>query len=244
MAFRKQLPVLTGLVILTFLNPNLLACATGGWTHFVQQEIDVNNPNSHGVGSLLSTSQQQQLTTLDDDVSALEDQVSQAINSGQVNEAQASDLRTQLGKIESRQTDILTSAVLSYDDAEGLLLAEQKVKATLKAAMEGRSKPVASDYFDSKDAYAFRDHLLRKLYYYRTTNALSANEYDELRSHVEHVGQRLEKEGSGGAHDSKLLKRMHELEQDINRVVNGGADEPPPAPTEGKKKKQKKATAG
>ncbi|MFX4516550.1 hypothetical protein ABTA91_18850, partial [Acinetobacter baumannii] len=87
---------------------------------------------------MLSPSQQQQLTSLDDDVSALEDQVSQAINQGQLTEAQASDLRTQLGKIGSRETDILTRGNLAYEDAEGILVDEQRVKATLKAALEGR----------------------------------------------------------------------------------------------------------
>ncbi|MFX6945445.1 hypothetical protein ABTH53_20530, partial [Acinetobacter baumannii] len=82
-------------------------------------------------------------------------------NQGQLTEAQASDLRTQLGKIGSRETDILTRGNLAYEDAEGILVDEQRVKATLKAALEGRAKPVSTDYYDSKDAFEFRDHLMR-----------------------------------------------------------------------------------
>lgn len=222
---------------------NLSAGATGGWTHFVQQEVDVNNPNSHGVASLLSASQQQQLVALDEDVSALEDEVSQAINQGHLTPEQASDLRSQLGKIESKQTDILTRGVLSYEDAEGLLVDEQRAKATLKAAEAGRSKPTSSDFYDSKDAFEFRDHLLRKLYYNRINNSLSANEYDELRSHVEHVGQRLDKAGPSGAHDRKLLARMRELESDINKIVNGGSEPEPQTSGSADKKKKKKSAS-
>lgn len=238
MNFAIKLPEPGSLLFVLVVAFSQAALASGGWTHFVQQQIDVNNPNSHGVAAQLSPSQQQQLTTMDDDVSALEDQVSLAINQNQLTESQASDLRNQLGKIESRQTDILTRGVLSYEDAEGLLFDEQKVKATLKAALSGRAKPASSDYYDSKDAFEFRDHLLRKLYYYRTTNALSANEYDELRSHVEHVGQRLDKQGTSAAHDKKLLARMRQLESDINTLVNpGGAGAAPQAGADKKKKK-------
>jgi hypothetical protein len=241
MVFRTKLPVALGFLLtatsFTFAVP---AFCAGGWAHFVEQQLDVNDPNSHGVGGLLSESQKHDLTTLEDEMNDLEDQVSQAINSNQLTKEQAADLRSQIGKIEFRETDIVTKGSLSYGDAEGILSDEQRVKASLKADLSGQTKPVASDYFDSKDAFEFRDHLVRKLYYYRLNGSLSAGEYDELRSHVEHAGQKLDRAGSGGAHDSKLLKRMRELETQINSIVEGGRTGPPPV----EKVKLDKATAG
>lgn len=230
MVFRTQsLVVLATLLAASSLTLGYPALSEGGgWSHFLEQQLDMNDPNSHGVGGLLSETQKKQLSDLDADLSSLEDQVAQAINANQLTPAQAADLRDQIGKIEFRQTDILTKGTLDYQDAEGLLVDEQRIKATLKAALAGQSKVSSADYYDSKDAFAFRDHLVRKLYFYRLNGALSAEEYDELRSHVEHAGQKLEKEGQSGAHDAKLLKRMRELEGQINTLIGGANTSPQP----------------
>jgi hypothetical protein len=226
---RTKVPVaLAFLLTATSFTFNHPALCAGGWSHFVEQQLDVNDPNSHGVGGVLSASQKHDLTSLDDDMNVLEDQLSQAINASQLTKEQAADLRNQIGKIEFRETDIVTKGTLNYGDAEGILLDEQRAKATLKAALAGQTQPVSTDFYDSKDAFDFRDHLIRKLYYYRLNGALSAEEYDELRSHVEHAGQRLDREGKGGAHDAKLLKRMRELETKVNTLVNGCRTGPPP----------------
>jgi hypothetical protein len=242
MVFRTKLPFVFGFLLTatSFALVRVPALAAGGWSHFVEQQLDVNDPNSRGVGGLLSESQKHDLTTLEDEMNALEDQVSQAINANQLTEEQATDLRSQIGKIEFRQTDIVTKGSLSYGDAEGILTDEQQVKATFKADLAGQSKPVPSDYFDSKDANEFRDHLIRKLYIYRLHGFLSAGEYDELRSHVEHAGQKLDREGKNGVHDSKILKRMRDLEAQINAMVDGGRTGPPPV----EKVKLDKVTAG
>jgi hypothetical protein len=230
MVFRTKLPFVSVFLLtsISFTFPGVPALSAGGWSHFVEQQLDVNDPNSRGVGGMLSESQKRELTTLEDVMNTLEDQVSQAINANQLTKEQAADLRSQIGKIEFRETDIVTKGSLSYGDAEGLLTDEQHVKATLKADLAGHSKPVATDYYNSKDPYEFRDHLIRKLYYYRLHGALSAGEYDELRSHVEHAGQKLDREGKNGAHDSKLLKHMRELETQINAMVAGASTGPPP----------------
>lgn len=219
---------------------NGTAMATAGWTHFVQQQCDPSNPNAHGgLSGMLSASQQQQLASLDDAVSSVEDQLSQSISASQVTAEKVTEIRQLLGTIQQKQTDVLTKGQLDYETAEGLLLDLQRLKANLNAAKEGRAKPTESDFFNSKDAFEYRDHLLRKLYANRMNNTLSVGEYDELRSHVEHVGQRLDRQGASGS-DPKLLKRMREIEGDINRVIHGGEDSPPPD----KKNKKKKAVPG
>ncbi len=228
--------LLIGLLVTTLFGER--AIATAGWTHFVLQQCNPSDPNAHGLGDLLSPSQKEQLTNLDDAVSQVEDQLAQAIGTGQIAQANVTEIRQLLGTIQQKQTDILTKGQLDYEAAEGLLLDLQRLKANLKAGMEGRAKPVESDYFNAKDAFEYRDHLLRKLYYYRMNNTLSVGEYDELRSHVEHVGQRLDRQGASGT-DTKLLKRMHEIESDINRTIHGGAYDPPPDTTKKNKKNNK-----
>src|SRR5271156_3638185 len=98
------------------------AMATAGWSHFVQQQCNPNDPTAHGLGDLLSASQQQQLAALDDAVSQVEDQLSQAIGAGQIAQDKVTEIRQLLGTIQQKQTDILTRGQLDYEAAEGLLL--------------------------------------------------------------------------------------------------------------------------
>jgi hypothetical protein len=226
MEFRRPRTALIALLFtagfLTISQPSL---ATAGWDAFVQQQLDVNSAGWQRVGSLLSPTQQKQLTDLDSDVLKLDDQVSQAGNAGQLNQKQMADLRAQLGKIQSKQTDFVSAGVMRFPDAETLLLDLNTLKANLKAESAGQTKPTENDYFDAKDAFAFRDHLLRKLFYYRSNGTLSSGEYDELKSHVDHLGDQLDANGAKEAHNAKLLARCRDLEKKINKVISGAGVE-------------------
>jgi hypothetical protein len=221
MEFRRPITTLALLLAPGFLYMNQPAAATAGWDAFVQQQMDVKSDGWKRVGSLLSATQLQQLTALDSDVIKLDDQVSQAVNAGQLNQTQTADLRSQLGKIQSKQTDLVSSGIMRFPDAEALLLDLNTLKANLKAGIAGQAKPTESDFFNSQDAFEFRDHLLRKLFYYRNSGTLSSGEYDELKSHVDHLGEQLDTNGAKDAHNAKVLARCRDLEKRINKVIHG-----------------------
>ncbi len=219
MAFSQRLSAI--LALTTALALSQTALATAGWDAFIQQQMDVKSDGWQRVGSLLSPTQSKQLTNFDNDLIQLDNAVSQATNSGQLTAAQASEFRVLLGKLQYKQTSLVSAGVMRFPDAEGLLLDLNTLQAKLKAALAGEKKVSESDYFDSKDVYAFRDHLLRKLFYWRTNGSLSTEEYDELKSHVDHLSEKLSSGSAKDAHNSKLLARCRDLEVKMNKVIHG-----------------------
>jgi hypothetical protein len=225
MEFRRPFKTMALLITAGLISLGSPALATAGWDAFVQQQLDVNSDGWKRVGNLLSPTQQKQLTDFDSDLIKVDNDVSQAVNAGQLNEKQTADLRAQLGKIQSKQTDLVSSGVMRFPDAEALLLDLNTLKATLKADAGGQTKPTESDYFNAQDAFSFRDHLLRKLFYNRNNGTLSSGEYDELKSHVDHLGEQLDTNGAKDAHNAKVLARCRDLEKKINKVIQGSGTE-------------------
>ncbi|MDR3612912.1 MAG: hypothetical protein P4L53_05045 [Candidatus Obscuribacterales bacterium] len=163
--------------------------AEGAWQVFVKQWLDMNKPGY--LGNLLSSSQQTDIIALDTERKQLDDRLADATASGALAQPLQDQLRAESTSIAALESSLIKSDALSYEEATDILFRLNMLKASLDAASHGRTKPLLSDYFNDKDPISYRDHLLRKLFYFRLNGRLSDGEYDELRASVNHVSEHL-----------------------------------------------------
>jgi hypothetical protein len=193
------------------------APADGAWQAFVKQWLDMSKPGY--LGNLLSDSQQKDIMALDAERQQLDNRLANATAHGALAQPLQEQLRTESVSIAALESTLIKSDALTYEQATDILFRLNMLKASLDAASHGRAKPLLSDYFNDKDPISYRDHLLRKLYYFRLNGLLSDGEYDELRAHVNHASERLATVGQQLDRDA-ILDRFKQLDADISKMAD------------------------
>lgn len=190
--------------------------ADGAWQAFVKQWLDMKKPGY--LGNLLSSSQQTDIVNLDSELKQLDARLSDATARGALAVPLQEQLKKESSSISALESKLIESDALSYEQATDILFRLNMLKASLDAASHGRTTPALSDYFNDKDPNSYRDHLLRKLYYFRLNGRLSDGEYDEFRADVNHVSEHLN--AIGQQPDAGVLDRFKKLDADISTMAD------------------------
>ena len=189
----------------------------GAWRAFVSQWFDIKKPGY--LGNLLSTSQQSDIANLDAERTKLDDRLSDATARGVMAQPLQEQLRKESTSISALESNLIKNDALSYEEATDILFRLNMLKASLDAASHGRTKPLLSDYFNDKDPVSYRDHLLRKLYYFRLNGHLSDSEYDEFRADVNRVSESLTKVGQQ-ADGAGILADFKKIDASISTMAD------------------------
>ena len=193
------------------------APAGGAWAIFVKQWLDISKPGY--LGNLLSSSQQTDIVAVDAERKQLGDRLVDAIARGALSQPLQEQLRTESTSLAALESSLIKGDALSYEQATDILFRLNMLKASVDAASHGRTKPIVSDYFNDKDPISYRDHLLRKLNYFRLNGRLSDGEYDELRAHVNHVSEHLTTVGQQ-LDSGAILERFKKIDADISTMAD------------------------